>query len=323
MELKFKNALIYAAINGIIYFVIPIILINIIQNQNWLDFSTSFILFIMIFGIIHLIIAFIQHIFPTNSLNFNLIGLGAAIISGIYLFYMFGGFSSGETFGNYRVETVDLTANLGLQIFAWALLIASIFNIMHYLVKCIEIRKLKENILKFKSIKIKTLLRSVSFIAYIVIGVYIVSIAFSGLGLGFQTKDNYDINWDNNSTLFIYDDDRIVITTYFDIHNDGLYSIRNVYIDAEIYTVNTSDITQLVLPDNTKIGEIKNIHYEIFPGQSTTYNAQFNIDILPQYVLGLIFNDANLEIRVSLVCFYAGIDLDVNTTIQTYWTSLL
>jgi len=289
-----------------------------------LQFNSSFTFIILTFGTIAVIISFFKNIFPPNSYHHNLIGLGTAIYSGIYLFYIFGGFSTGANFGNYYIKTEELDALLGLQILAWLMLLAALINAIYYTLKCLEVRRHKEFLLSLKShFKIRHLFRGASLILYLILLFFILSVILNALYLSFQIQEQYNYSWNNNGTPLNLLDDRIRLTAYFNAVNPGWYSIQDIILNVEIYTVNTSDLFQLALPDNTKIGEIQNVHYTEFPGASTLYNVSLPIDIIPSFVPGLLTNNASLSLRISLLCSYAGITLILNTTAFTSWSQII
>ncbi|MHA1310883.1 MAG: hypothetical protein ACTSQO_08105 [Candidatus Helarchaeota archaeon] len=321
MELKLGKCLLFGSINLVIYLVAPSIIIFMMSYYKILQFSPTFVISLMIMGLIQSGISYFKNLFPSESLIFNLIGIGTSIYSGIYFFYMFGGFSLDRTFGYYQVKTSNLEASFGLQFFAWLIFIASLINTTYYIIKGIESSK-KKVFFVGKKIKLRNIaLISIIFI-YLIIGAFIASIIISGTRLSFNLKDEYTYTWDTGSNPFSHDDDRIQIITYFDVPNLGIYSVKKIHLNIDIYTVNTTDTTQLLLPDNTKIGEIKDVYYPEFPAMQVIYNQNLTIDIIPQYVPGLITNNATLRLFCSLQCSYAGIIIDLNTTIHTIWTAL-
>ncbi|MHA1252506.1 MAG: hypothetical protein ACTSRP_21150 [Candidatus Helarchaeota archaeon] len=262
-----------------------------------------------------------KNLFPSESLTYGLICIGTSIYSGIYFFYMFGGFTAGSTFGDYRVETSNLVANFGLQLFAWSILIASIVSSSYYVLKVIE--NLKNKQISFgKKLKLRYILLSIIIVIYVIVGLLILSVIINGTKLQFNLKDTYTYSWDTGSNPFSYDDDRIQITSYFDVLNFGIYSVKEIHLNIDIFTVNTTDTTQILLPDNTKIGEIKDVYYQEFPALSIV-NESLTTDIIPNYVPGLITNNATLMLKISLQYIYAGITINLNITTFTLWTSLV
>ena len=143
MELKLGKCLLFGSINLVIYLVAPSIIIFMMSYYKILQFSPTFVISLMIMGLIQSGISYFKNLFPSESLIFNLIGIGTSIYSGIYFFYMFGGFSLDRTFGYYQVKTSNLEASFGLQFFAWLIFIASLINTTYYIIKGIESSKKK------------------------------------------------------------------------------------------------------------------------------------------------------------------------------------
>jgi hypothetical protein len=152
---------------------------------------------------------------------------------------------------------------------------------------------------------------------------FIISVAASGAYISFNVKEFYQFNWDNSGTIFTYSDDSIEIITLFDLINPGLYSVLDVVIDVDIYTLNTSDATQITLPDNTKIGEVDNMAYPMFPRGSLSIDQELIVDIFPQYVVGLITFDSDLLLDVNFRCLYATMDIFLMTNVSVKWTKLI
>jgi hypothetical protein len=319
----YKKALLYAGITCGIYIIFPLVLFSILSDLHIIQFRSHFIVTMMVFGTIAVIISFYKNIFASDSLTHNLIGLGTAFYSGIYLFYIFGGFNTNGTFGNYSIQSENLDALLGLQNIAWLMLLAALINAGYYGLKCLEVRRRREFLLSPKlQIRIRYFFRESALIVYCVLLIFILSIILSGLRLSFQMQQKYDYAWDIGNPLF-YNDDRILITAFFNVYNLGWYSIQDISLTVEIYTVNTSDPLQLVLPDNTKIGQISNVHYAEFPASQTLYNVTLPLEIIPDYVLGLIFHNASISLRISLTCYYTGISITLHTTAYTRWSNLI
>jgi len=293
-----------------------------------MKFSSNFLSTIIVTNIIGLTITIIRYIPPKNSISRNVIGIIIAIYNGFYLFYFFGGFTQGETLGNYYIKTESLEGSLGLQFLAGILLIGAFINSIYYMVKTLESKKfIKQNQkrIDLKNLKIiKGLKYTKLSLNFFLIG-FIISVALSGLGLSIVLNNKYFFFWDEGSDLFDYSDDSIQITAYFDLTNLGIYSVLDVMLDVDIYTLNTSDISpgQIFLPDNTKIGEIENMIYPVFPRGSTNKDEKIVIDIFTIYVQGLIMFDANLKLLLNFTCVYATIRIFITTEVGYTWTKLV
>jgi len=323
MDQRSKNLLIYGTINILLYVLTPTIFIIILSNFEYLDFNLSFFVITLIFGLLGAFISTMKYFFPEDSNLHHLISIGSALFSGIYLFYIFGGFSLDIVFGNYRIETSTFQVELGLQIIAWSLLIGSLIRTISAIIKLYEKNKDKIYSLKIrKEIKLTQIFSTTGIIIYILVAGYLIFVALNGSQISFLVQENYDIGYDDKDTLFNLEDDTINISIYFDVINKGLFPILNTRIEIDIYTLNTSDITQIALPNNTKIGEAKDVFYKIFRGNMISANQRIVIDIFNEYIPGLITYNADLDIRFILEIFYAGIYLKYNTSERVFWDGI-
>jgi len=324
MKLDYKSILIYGVLKAAFFLILPIILISVLSDQGIIEFSPPFIVSILVMGIIGVIFTILRHAPPKDSILREIIGIGLAVYNGLYLFYIFGGFSGG--LGRYSIQTTNLVAFLGLQLIAWILLIGALINTIFYSVKTINTFKKKRKIkireesrqLKLdKGLKIGKILLNLFLVGFII------SVGLSGMYISFNVKDSYQFNWDTAGTPITYNDDSIEIITLFDLINPGIYSVLDVLIDVDIYTINTSDITQLSLPDNTKIAEVDNMAYHMFPRGSLSIDQELIVDVFPQYVVGLINFDADLLLYVNFSCHYATMSIFIMTNVTVRWTELI
>ncbi|TFG00120.1 MAG: hypothetical protein EU542_08375 [Promethearchaeota archaeon] len=324
MKLDYKSIIIYGILKAAFFLLLPLIVISVLSDQGIIEFSPSFIVSILVMGIIGVIITIIRHTPAKDSILREVIGIGLAIYNGLYLFYIFGGFSGG--LGTYSIQTTNLEAIIGLQLIAWILLIGALLNTVFYLVKIIEAvnKKRKSKIREeSKQFKIDKRLKIGKLLLNLFLVCFIISVGLSGMYISFKVKESYQFNWDTAGTIINYTDDSIEIITLFDLINPGLYSVLDVVIDVDIYTINTSDVTQLSLPDNTKIGEVDNMAYPMFPRGSLSIDQELIVDVFPQYVVGLITFDADLLLDVNFRCLYATMDIFVMTNVTVKWTKLI
>ena len=326
MKLDYKSIIIYGSLKAAFVLLLPLILISIIINQGIIEFSSNFIITIIVMGIIGTIITIVRHAPPKNSIIRCTIGIGVAIYNGLYLFYVFGGFTEGQALGTYTIQTATILAFLGLQLIAWILLIGAFLNSSYYLAKTLEgfYNKKKsrtgEEIKQFKAIKgfkIGKLVLNLFLIGFII------SVGLSAMNISYRVKQSFHFNWDTAGTPINFTDDSIEIIVLFDLINPGIYSVEDIVIDVDIYTLDTSDITQIILPDNTKIGEVDNMIYPMFPAGALSEDQELTVDIFPQYVVGLITFDATLLLDVSFSCNYATINIYMMTNATVEWTSLV
>ena len=324
MKLDYKSMLIYGALKATFFLVLPLIIISVLMGQRIIDFSSNFINTIILMGIIGTIITIVRHSPPKDTIIRSAIGIGLAIYNGLYLFYIFGGFSG--TLGTYTIQTASIEAVLGLHLIAWILLLGAFLNSSFYIVKAIDAvyrkRKSKSRE-KSKQVKLEKGLKIGKLLLNLFLLGFILSVGLSGMNISFRVKDSYQFNWDTAGTVIVYTDDTIEMIVLFDLVNPGLYSVLDVLIDVDIYTINTSDITQISLPDNTKIGEIDNMAYPMFPRGSLSTDQDLIVDIFPQYVVGLITFDADLLLDLAFSCRYATMEIFMMTNVSIKWTKLV
>jgi len=130
-----------------------------------------------------------------------------------------------------------------------------------------------------------------------------------------------DIGINDQGTPSPLDDTINNITMSFDVSNQGIYAIYNVYIDVAFFTV-SSDNTS-ALPENIIIGQSLNNYYSTFHSFTLTPDNNVTVIIDPPYDVGLITTNATLAIQISFSTLYAGILVDLNISIQFPWTALI
>jgi len=323
MEIQYSKMILYGSIRAIFYIAIPLILITILSVYNLISFSQGFIINLLIIGTIGVVLTILKRTFPKDTLNNRLIAFVVAIYQGIYLFYIFGGFTPGVKLGTYYINTVQTQVLLGLQLIAWLLLgIAGVSAIQH-LIEALELRKQREYLLKGEErFKISKLFKKFGILLNIFMIGYILSIAISGLNLNIDIHEvrPEDIGWNNAGTIIDPMDDTINITVLFDVRNMGVYSVQDVYLDVDIFTETTNNT--ILLPQYKKIGEINNVYFERFKFLTITPNQSITVDIDPTYAPGLAITDATLRLKISFKSLYAGILINVNTSILTNWDAL-
>lgn len=89
-----------------------------------------------------------------------------------------------------------------------------------------------------------------------------------------------------------------------------------------IYTINTSDVSQSELPDNTKIGELRDLYLENFPRYTSFDNVTLRVEINSTYSPGLAAHDSLLEYRVYLTFHYALVNVRGIRVINFEWIKL-
>ena len=322
MQVQVGKMILYGVLTAIFYIALPLILFEILAANNVMTFSQGFKITIIIIGIIGVIFSMLRHLFPKDTSANRWVAFGATLYSGIYLFYVFGGFTPGVSLGTYAIALPNIQVLLGLQLIAWLLLGSSGIRALQYLVEAIELRKKKEySVTVRKQFKLSTLFKIFGTIMGLGIAGYFGSLVYSGMNLGFDIHDTYAIGHDDGGTPLNPADDTINITMTFDVSNQGIFAIYDVDIDVRFKTVTTANPG--VLPENTKIGESLDNHYSTFHSFTVTPDNDITVNIDPLYAVGFLTTDAILEFQISFSTLYAGILVDLNISIQTGWTAII
>ena len=326
MKVQIGKMILYGVISAVLYIVAPLILFEVIGEMGptpIMTFTQAFKTSIIIFGIIGTVISMLRHLFPKDSAANRLVALGATVYSGIYLFYMFGGFTPGVSLGTYAIDFGPIQALLGLQLIAWLMLASSGVRGLQYLVEAIELRKKKEYNVKVKrQFKLSKVFKVLGTVMSLAMLGYFGTLVYSGLNLGFDIKDPEpaDIGINDQGTPSPLDDTISNITMYFDVSNQGIYAIYNVYIDISFHVTDSANISAL---PNTKIGESLNNYYSTFHSFTLTPDNNVTVIIDPPYDAGLITTSATLVIQISFSTLYAGILVDLDISIPFPWTEII
>jgi len=320
MSIQVTKMILYGILYAVIYIAGPLILIEIISMMNIMTFSLSFKISVIILGIVGTVFAMLSHAYPKDTSANRIIALISTVYSGIYLFYIFGGFTPGVQLGTYSISLPTLQVLLGLQFFAWLLLGSSGIRALQYLIEAIELRKGKEYNLRFKKkFRVSKIFKFLGILASLAIFGYLGSIAYSATQLNFGIHDTIGLGYDDSGTPDL-SDDSINLTISFDVNNRGLYAIYDVKIDLEIYV---EDSTNTSLPIGAKVGESLNNNYGTFHSFTLYPNQNITADISNTYIIPLIYNDATLRYQISFNTLYAAILIDLNISINVPWTHLI
>ncbi|MFX0074516.1 MAG: hypothetical protein ACFE96_03680 [Candidatus Hermodarchaeota archaeon] len=316
MAIQVTKMIFHGIINALLYIAVPLILFEILSIMGLMTFSQQFKATIIIIGVIGTVFAMLGHAYPKDTSKNRIIAFFSAIYSGVYLFYIFGGFTPGVQLGSYYINTPVIQVLLGLQVIAWLLLCSSAIRALQYLIEAIELRKGKEYRVKFKLSKFFKVLGTI--LTLVIFG-YLGSIVYSGMNLGFNFHPSFVLEHD--LSLPDLSDDTINITVTFDLDNQGFYAIYDIYIDAEFITVNSAN--ESTLPIGVKVGESVDNYFSTF--HSFTNNINNNITILmdPTYIPGLATTDATLALKISFETLYASIFINLNLTINVPWTHII
>ncbi|MFX1323316.1 MAG: hypothetical protein ACFE8N_00050 [Promethearchaeota archaeon] len=318
MELQYGKMFLWGILSAIFYIAVPILLFYFLDVYNIMTFTKEFRTTIIIIGIIGIVFSMLSHLFPKDTSANRLVAFSSTIYSGIYLFYIFGGFTPGVSYGTYSIAIPPIEVLLGLQLIAWLLLGSSAIRALQYLIEAIELRKKKEfSVRKFRLSKVFKVLGT---IASLVIAGYLGTLIYSGLNLGFSNLAVSDTGYNDKGTPDP-SDDTFNMTISFDISNRGIYAIYNLTVDMIFSTVTTANAS--ALPPNTKIGESLSNNIGTIHSFSTKLNNSITVNIDPLYTEGFLTTDCELEIKISFLTLYARILVNLNISFTTPWTAIL
>jgi hypothetical protein len=320
MAVQITSMIMHGILNAVLYIALPLVLFEVISMMGLMTFTQEFKMTIIIMGIVGVVFSMLRHAFPKDSSANRLIAFGSTVYSGIYLFYFFGGFTPGVQLGMYSINVPPLQVLLGLQLIAWLLLGSSGLRALKYLIEAVELRKNKEYRVK-KKFKLSNFFKLLGTILSLVIFGYLGSVAYSGMNLGFHFHDPPVLDYDPGSDLIDLSDDTINLTITFDLDNQGLYAIYDVYINA-VFTTDTSTNTS-ALPEGVKVGESSQTYFSTFHAFTNNLNNNITIVMDPTYIPGLLTTDATLALEFSFSTFYAAILINLTISINIPWNSLI
>jgi len=318
MAIQITKMILHGILNAILYIALPLILFEVVSMMGLMTFSQEFITSIMIIGIIGTVFAMLRHAYPKDTSKNRIIAFGSTIYSGIYMFYLFGGFSQGIQLGTYSISVGPLQVLLGLQIIAWLLLGSSGIRALQYLIEAIELRKKKEYRAKFRVSKI---FKALGIMLSLIIFGYLGSIVYSGMNLSFNFHPTFVLDHDTGVLPLDPIDDSINITVTFDLDNQGFYAIYDVYIDAEFRTVWSAN--ESALPVGVKVGGSLDNYFSTFHSFTNNLNNNITLVMDPAYIVGLATTDATLAFKISFSTLYAAIFINLNLTVDIPWNSLI
>ncbi|MHA1366772.1 MAG: hypothetical protein ACTSP5_10225, partial [Candidatus Heimdallarchaeota archaeon] len=186
MEIQWGKMILHGLLNAVFYIGLPLGLIYVFEYLNVITFADSFRISIIIFGIFGTIISMLKHAFPKETSANRLMSFFISVYSGIYLFYIFGGFEPSTKLGTYYINTEQIQILLGMQVIAWLFLSSIIIRALQYLVEAIELRKKKDYRVTKKGFKLSKVFKAFGFLMTLVIMGYFASVIFSGMNLNFN-----------------------------------------------------------------------------------------------------------------------------------------
>jgi hypothetical protein len=321
MAIQWGKMILHGLLSAVFYIGIPYGLIYLLEYLNLITFTETFKIAIIIFGVVGTVISMIKHAFPKDTSANRLISFFISVYSGIYLFYIFGGFEPGVELGTYAIQTNLLQIKLGMKLIAWLLLASTAIRGLQYLVEAIELRKNRQyNVKMKKQFRLSKVFKAFGFLMSLVIMGYFGSVIFSGMNLRPVIHPDFVPGYNSKGTPTPADD-TLNLTVTFDMINNGIYAIYDVNLSMSVFTETTDNSS--ALPEYTKIGESPNHYYPAFHSFTQTLNQTVTIDINPLYAPGLVTTDATLRFQISFETVYALIYINLNISITSPWTALI
>ncbi len=327
MKIRLGAMIFYGILKALFYLVGPLIVIYLLNEYTVIQVSYTTILGILILGIIGTIVTILNHTFEKDTVAHGYTSIIDSIYSAVFLFYLFGGFSLGDGFGYYGLdgELLDyyVSARIGLQMIAYLLMIGAGMQVFRHIVKTIELYRQKEYDLKIKDRKFhaSTFIRILGVLVNIALIGYIISVPVSALFIRFNIiGDGFSYSYDPGSNPLDISDDKVNMSLQFSVDNQGVYSILDVRLDVDILVRDCTNGTDILIPDNTRIGGSADYEYN-FMHFTTTTSENFTMSILPGYVAKLVVCNATLVFEISFEGRYAQLTADVDLSFTQEWTN--
>ncbi len=313
MAIQITKMIMHGILNAVLYIALPLILFEAISMMGLMTFTQDFKTTILIIGIIGVAFSMLRHAFPKDTSANRLIAFGSTLYSGIYLFYLFGGFTSGVQLGTYSIILPTLQVLLGLQVIAWLLLGSSGLRALKYLIEAVELRKNKEYRVKSK-FKLSKFFKVLGTILSLVIFGYLGSIVYSGMNLNFAFHPLSGFVRDPGVLPDPdFSDDTISTNITFDLNNQGFYAIYDAYVGVELRIQDSMNLS--LLPIGLKIGGGGKT-FETFHSFTNNINNSVTLVIGSTYMMELATTDATLELILSFNTYYALILINLNITVR-------
>ncbi|MFX1346296.1 MAG: hypothetical protein ACFFAI_14380 [Promethearchaeota archaeon] len=307
MEVQIGKMILYGFLSALFYIVVPLVLFEILEYYNIMTFETSFIIAIIIFGIIGVVISMLSHLFPKDTPANRWVAFGATIYSGIFLFYMFGGFTPGVSLGTYRIDLPMIQVLLGLQLIAWLFLASAGIRALQYFVEAFELRKKKEYTVSMKrKFKLSMLFKVLGTLMSLGIAGYFGSLVYSGMNLDFDLG-SFSLGVDTQGTPSTADDTLENVTVSFDVDNQGIYAIYDIKMDFYLYNITA-------VPEEL-IGESLNNDFGTIHSFNSQPNNEVTIVFLPAILLSTV-STTDAKFKISFSTLYAGIFVDLNISFE-------
>jgi hypothetical protein len=318
MKIKIPSVIFYGTLKFLFYIVLPLLIISLLETYiPIMEFSDAFVLGIIIIGVIGTILTVLTHTFKKDTVAHGYTKIIDSIYSAIFTFYIFGGFTVGDGFGNFFINTslagIAFSARIGIQVIAYLTMIGSLISVGRYIFKTAELKKNKEyNITIKRKFQASKAFYVAGLVTSIILTVYIISIPLSAINIRANLEgDGFDFDFDlGPDPLNLTDGDTVTMYLQFSIHNYGAWSIFDVRLDVDIK-----------LPNSTRIGGSPDRDYNFLHYTSTT-SENFSMSIDPVYVPYLVVTATDLLFELSFEGRYAQINLDADLTFTLPWENV-
>ncbi|MFO7796730.1 MAG: hypothetical protein ACQERB_03900 [Promethearchaeati archaeon] len=321
MEIQIGKMILNGIIYAILYIAIPLGILLGLDFYGIFTVSQAFITGIIIFGLVGVFLAVLKAAYPKDSAKNRVIMFIITVFSGVYLFYIFGGFNPNKDLGNFSIATQQLSVSLGLQFIAWLLLLSAGVRSLQYLFEAFELRGVTKDSTEYKRRARPSLLFKV---VGVILSLILVGWILSLIGSGVMLRPNlvsYDYDYDDGGTAppGNYGDDELNFTLTYDISNGGIYPLTNLNLKSEIW-VSSSD-NGSALPPDTKIGESAINHYTSIGAFDGVFNQNLTAVMDTSYIEGLATTNANLSYNLIFDTEFGGISINVTLSIPIPWDS--
>ncbi|MFX1276178.1 MAG: hypothetical protein ACFFAT_14200 [Promethearchaeota archaeon] len=328
MKIRLGSMIFFGTMKFLFYIVLPLIIINILQTIGIMEFNAAYVWGIIIIGIIGTGITVLNHTFKKDTVASGYASIIDSLYSAIFIFYIFGGFTVGDGFGNFSIRvpfsTYSIFIQIGIQIIAYLSLIGAGIKIFQHIFRTAELKKNQELHVKIKKkFRASKFFRVLGTLVNLILLVYIVSIPLSALNVSINLEGGgLSFDWDPGpDPLNISDGDTLSMSLKFNVHNYGVYSILDVRLDINLYVKDCFNGTEYLIPDNTRIGGSPDREYNFYRFTSTI-SENFTMSIEPIYVPDLVTCDATLLIDISLHARYAQLTADLDVIFQQSWENV-
>ncbi|TFG01365.1 MAG: hypothetical protein EU539_14135 [Promethearchaeota archaeon] len=311
MEMQVGKMILNAILYAILYIGIPLGILLGLDYFGIFTVSQSFITGIIIFGVVGVFLAVLKAAYPKDSAKNRVIMFLITVFSGVYLFYIFGGFNPNADLGNFSIETQQLSVSLGLQFIAWLLLLSSGVRSLQYLFEAFELRGVTKDSAEYKRRARPSLLFK---IVGVILSLILVGWILSIIGSGVMIRPNLvSYDYDYNPP------DELNFTLTYDLSNGGIYPLTNLNLKSEIWV--TSSDNESALPPDTKIGESAITHYASIGAFDGVFNQNLTAIMDNSYIEGLVTTNASLSYNLIFDTEFGGISINATLRIPIPWNS--